>query len=164
MNIKNKLIALGVLLVLIVGLIAVGVSIYFNSTREVNCSSSVTYLLPNGYEYSGEVRFAISGNQQGLLAYSGVVSHQRNPDLRYDLLRVIYFDVKYNDAPFFSISNFKVRKNVNDNMQDNDFNKIIFDLSSGPRRLRLFSVDENTYMIGNVFSPVFMCVNLQQLD
>lgn len=159
MKTKIKILAGFLLIVLLAALFAVFYW-YVQSEKEsessFTCSGNVHFLLRDDYSFSGTVKLAFMNDHRGLLAYSGTLSKEDKDVAK--LLRINYFDVKVESNNYFQISNFDIKKNINDTLKDEDFNHLIFDLSSGPRRLEMHHIADNALLIGNVFSPVFICL------
>jgi len=124
---------------------------------DFTCSGNVHFLLRENNIFSGTIKLAFMNNNRGMLAYSGTLKNNNDKNTA-KLLRIIYFDVLIGSNNYFQISNFDIKKNVNDTLKDEDFNHLIFDLSSGPRRLEMHHIADNALLIGNVFSPVFICL------
>lgn len=122
----------------------------------MSCTANVHYILGEGNEYRGDVRFSYDAHGRGLFAYSGQVFKNSIKDST--LLRILYFDIAFENNDYFQISNFDIKKNINDTMDDASFHKQIFDLSSGPRRLKIRKLTNTSYIMGNVFSPVMICI------
>lgn len=129
-----------------------------NKNDSVNCSALVTYYLHDNYIYDGTVKFSMNNNR-GYFAYSGSIKDNSKLNPPRNLLRIIYFHIENeNVGDYYRIYNISVKKNVNDAVSEKDFSKIIFDISSGPRKIKIQRLQHELYSIGNVFSPVLMCV------
>ncbi|EMM7535690.1 hypothetical protein AADS61_004701 [Escherichia coli] len=160
MKIKNKkhVYSIFVALISVILLVIINYSLRKNIYDSVNCSALVTYYLHDDTIYSGSIKFSMRNNK-GSLAYSGSITDTANDKTNQNLLRIIYFNiVKENDFDYYKIYNFDIKKNINDSISDIDFSKKVFDLSSGPRKIKIQKEQNGLYSIGNVFSPVFMCV------
>lgn len=154
----NKLILFSVTLVVVTGLLS---SWYYQKARrdsqQINCLSTVKYYLKDNAIFDGSVGLILNADQTGGMAYSGDLIRTSH-DQKLKILRIVYFKYKIEESGYVTLSNFTINKNISDEIQDDEFNKTIFDFSATSRRIKIKQLADDTYLIGNVFSPVFACV------
>ncbi|ALX93537.1 hypothetical protein AV650_08155 [Serratia fonticola] len=80
--------------------------------------------------------------------------------LKYNLLRNVNFDYRYEGNGHLALQLVDVNKNASDTMPNELFNQSIFDFSVKARQLRITEVGDG-YLLWNDFSPVMMCIHNQ---
>lgn len=77
--------------------------------------------------------------------------------LQKRVIRIVRFNYKkINDGVMF-INNLRVQKYSGDNVDDAVFNESIFDLNQSATHFLTISNLDNTLLLGNAYSPVFIC-------
>ncbi len=86
-------------------------------------------------------------------SFSGELT-ELDTNTTFDVLRIIYFDYSIEYYSYFTLSNFVIKKNVNDSSDDQMFNRLMFDLNASDRRIRVERVKDNAFLIENTFNPI----------
>lgn len=94
-------------------------------------------------------------NATGFLEMSGFF-HLNGEHLTVS--RNIKFDYSKINASLFKITNIKSEKDKADNVDDDFLSTVFFSIGTGRERFMSVLNEKNTLIIGNVHSPVFICV------
>lgn len=157
MRVKKLTLLTVIISLLFISNILVYLERYFY-VENIDCDSSLNIpILRDGYNFSGTIHMTFKPNGSGSVAMTGDLAHNEGKQ-SYDILRTIYFDYIYDSYSYFTLSNFVVKKNVTDDMAEAMFNNVLFDFSSASRQIRVEKLNDNAYLIENVFSPVFICI------
>lgn len=134
--------------------------IYFKSKVDdsLNEECSTTFVYKNnraGLAMPVNGTLILKSNATGLIELSGIVSLRGSP---HRLARVISFDYERENASVFKLTDMMLEKHSGDDL-DNDFlDANFFSMKNEPSRHMILTKVDNAFIIGNLHSPVFMCV------
>lgn len=132
-------------------------NIVFSSGLDVNCQSRFSLITENDYVGSGVLNFIFDRNGTGTFSMTSTFSNNLGND-KIRISREVSFDYVLENNSFITLSAIKIYKRPTDNTPDDFFNKYIFDLSTGKRKVSVQNVN-NALILGNAYSPVLMCVD-----
>ncbi|EPH3181273.1 TPA: hypothetical protein MYQ36_004479 [Citrobacter braakii] len=148
------------ILISFIVIILANIYYYFDVSRRemINCESPVLIPMPKkGFQYSGIIGMTFNPNGTGMASFSGELT-ELDTNTTFDVLRIIYFDYSIEYYSYFTLSNFVIKKNVNDSTDDQMFNRLMFDLSTAGRRIRVERLKDTAFLIENTFNPIFICI------
>ena len=94
-------------------------------------------------------------NATGVIQMSGVFYSN---DSNFRVLRNISFDYSKENSGLYNISNIRLSKSNYDNVDDDFMANNFFSAGTGKERFMSVLKVKNTLIVGNVHSPVFICV------
>lgn len=124
----------------------------------VNCESPIFITShQKGYHFSGTIGVTLNPEGSGAIAYSGEITGGADGG-NYSILRIVYFNYTIDYFSYLTLTDFVIKKNVNDNIEDAKFDKLIFDFHDKTRRVRVEKLSQTAYLLQNAFNPIFVCI------
>lgn len=157
---KNKIYILATFLFFIFLCLIEFVALRHYQKNNINESCSSTFeLLVNKKEFKmpAEIIFDLNPNGDGLINLRGSFNLGSN---EYVISRVIKFRyvVSENNKSRLILSDFNIIKYASDTMDDSFFNSEVLDFSTGKNLYVIIQRFHGMFIIGNPFSPVFICI------
>lgn len=159
---RNKIIILSS--VIVIAITSVLYRFYIQSTvsdsyYDKDCSA-VLKIRDNAAGFHAQLNLFLhlKKNNTGYLDLSGnTFSH----DQSYNTARSYNFNIQKQSGSIYHLTNIKLSKRTADNTVDEIMNKLIFSFDSvDGRYVRITRIDD-AYVVGNLYSPVFICVITQ---
>ena len=147
-------------LVVFAALMLIFNTLYFISVRGEVIKSSCFSVLRTSDE-SKHFRSALSltlvmnPNMRGYISFSGDISLEEK---KMVLSREINFSYKKDSDGIYKLYDFKTSKRLRDTAPDTIVDHFLFSSTHEKARLMTLSKIQNTFLIGNLHSPVFMCI------
>ncbi|MDP1292914.1 MULTISPECIES: hypothetical protein [Klebsiella pneumoniae complex] len=132
---------------------------FFITAKSKNISCEAFFTVDNGYLTIGVMGFHINGINNGRINLSATIKDRDG--IKYDLLRSISFDYRYEGDGYISLNKTQIIKSAGDNTPDILFSQSIFDFSVKERKLRITQVGDS-YLLWNNFSPVMLCTPINR--
>lgn len=122
----------------------------------VNCSSVLQYYdTKSGFSAEMNLVLVLSPQEYGYIDMSGYVKHNENTSI---ISRKIKFAYEREADETYKISGLILVKQTSDNTPDEIMDRVFFTIShQNERNFNLRRVS-NAYVIGNLHSPIYMCV------
>lgn len=147
-----RLISIGILAVSFLFNFAMNNYIITAKGKKINCEAFFT--VDSGLLTIGMMGLHINGINNGRIHLSATIKDKDG--IKYNLLRSINFDYRYEGDGYISFNRTQVTKSAGDNTPDTLFNQSIFDFSVKERKLRITEIGDS-YLLWNDFSPVMLC-------
>ncbi|HHU0636855.1 TPA: FidL-like protein [Enterobacter hormaechei subsp. xiangfangensis] len=149
-----------VLLLLIMLLSVLGNAIYFYLNRgdrlDVSCVSVLrTHEYAIGFKSTETATLVMSPNHSGYISFSGKVFYENKTMQFFREIRFNYHKEGDGNYKIFDINTFK---HPSDNAPDALIDSVFFSTSQEKSRFMNLTKIYNAYVIGNLHSPVFMCI------
>lgn len=103
-----------------------------------------------------DLTFRLQRNHTGQVALSGNIQKDGSSQV---ISRSMLFDYEIENPDEVSFKNMRYAKNLKDTASDEDFKMNFFYVPEGQKRTIKIHAIQNAYLIENVHSPVFLCVN-----
>lgn len=132
---------------------------FFVTEKGPKVSCAAFFLVQSDLQTQGVMSLHIDGVSHGRMRISAAVKDSVGA-VKYNLLRNVNFDYRYEGDGYLSLQIMDVSKNAGDNMPDKLFNQSIIDFSVKTMKLRITEVGGG-YLLWNDFSPVMMCIYSQ---
>ncbi|BBV66315.1 hypothetical protein [Kluyvera ascorbata] len=103
-----------------------------------------------------DLTFRLHRNHTGQVALSGKI---KQDDRTQTISRTMLFDYEVKTPGEISLDNMRYAKNLKDSVTDDEFKMNFFYVPDGQKRTIKIRATRNAYLIENLHSPVFLCVN-----
>lgn len=166
--IMNKRFKFSILIFFIFSVLAFFHALWIPAVKDLNCTGTLSRNSPlrSGYFLRGTVSVKLFSEGEGLISLYGMSSTRAKAagNIDHMLYRDVYFKFKKKNRSILIISNIKTVKHPLDDMADNEYDEIAFDilnLESNKLHIRQIS---NAYIFGNQPVPSFICVTKAESD
>lgn len=129
---------------------------FFRSGYFIVCEADFIFRAPqNEFEFQGAMTLTMRRDSRGKIDLDGIV---KSANGQTHVNRDILFTYRQLDETSFSMVDAHVVKGERDDASDVDIARNFFSLAMPTRRVfTLFRVN-NSYLVGNIRAPTFMCV------
>ncbi|KFK93399.1 hypothetical protein IV04_17190 [Serratia sp. Ag1] len=134
--------------------------LYFSYDRGAILNDSCVSVLrmqefTTGFSSTETLTLVVNPNKSGYIALSGNVFYQGKPMI---LFREIRFRYEKETHDIYKLYDIETVKNSRDNTPDSLIESVFFSTKHQKPRYMIVRKIMNAYVIGNLHSPVFMCV------
>lgn len=129
---------------------------YFSLRYYLNCSSTFEFMAPqHQFSMQGTLSLKMERSGQAQIGLDGLVVLKKE---KTRINRDVLFSYIQLDETSFRMDNLKVIKGERDNAPDNAIADNFFSLALETRRVMTLHKINNSYLVGNLRAPAFMCI------